>query len=292
MAVSALRHFSINTKNRRQGAEDDLSDGVLRDVSRQFRQSRSAMDIIGQEGVAIIIAVLENLVEIFAENPAACTEKAIQCIENATRGIIEFLEAVLRGRNASEVGLFPQYRELALLINSPRIHPADLWCVNWTWRDLKVSTFKSKLAASPSLKLKMDDALLRFLNAGDLQAARELALHCSGLACASEELANRTFWSIAAGFFEASAHSLLSVDIYVKRAASQILQHFSVLSKEVSPSERVAQDVAFFVLRASPTDLEQLPFIREARQVYADMEVSPRVTIVVAPIEPRTWGRR
>ena len=73
MAVSALRHFSINTKNRRQGAEDDLSDGVLRDVSRQFRQSRSAMDIIGQEGVAIIIAVLENLVEIFAENPAVCT---------------------------------------------------------------------------------------------------------------------------------------------------------------------------------------------------------------------------
>ena len=273
MAVSALRHFSINTKNRRQGAEDDLSDGVLRDVSRQFRQSRSAMDIIGQEGVAIIIAVLENLVEIFAENPAVCTEKAIQCIENATRGIIEFLEAVLRGRNASEVGLFPQYRELALLINSPRIHPADLWCVNWTWRDLKVSTFKSKLAASPSLKLKMDDALLRFLNAGDLQAARELALHCSGLACASEELANRTFWSIAAGFFEASAHSLLSVDIYVKRAASQILQQLSVLSKDVSPSERVAQDVAFFVLRASPTDLEQLPFIREARQVYADMEV-------------------
>ena len=272
MAVSALRHFSLNAKDL-QPAEVDLSSGVLRDVSRQFRQSRIALDIVGQEGVAIIIAALENLIEVFAENPAACTENAIQCIENATRGIIEFLEAVLKGRAASEVGLFPQYRELALLTNSPRIHPADLWCVNWKWRELKFSTPVSKTPAIPRLKLKMDDALLRFLNSGDLQAATELALHCAGLARASEELSGSTFWSIAAGFFEASANSLLPVDVYVKRAASQILQQLSALSQDARPSERVAQDVAFFVLRASATDMEHLPFFKEVRRVYADIEV-------------------
>ena len=273
MAVSALRHFSLNAKNLRTASEVDFSSGVLRDVSRQFRQSRSALDIIGQEGVAIIIAALENLIEVFAANPAACTENAIQCIENATRGIIEFLEAVLKGRYASEVGLFSQYRELALLTNSPRIHPADLWCVNWKWRELKISTPISTIAAIPRLKLKMDDALLRFLNSGDLQAATELALHCAGLARANEELSGRTFWSIAAGFFEASANSLISVDLYVKRAASQILQQLGALSQDVRPSERVAQDVVFFVLRASTTDVEQLPFFQEVRRGYADMEV-------------------
>lgn len=273
MAVSALRHFSLNAKNRRTASEVDFSSGVLRDVSRQFRQSRSALDIIGQDGVAIVVAALENLIDVFAENPAACTENAIQCIENATRGVIEFLEAALRGRYGSEVGLFPQYRELGLLTNSPRIHPADLWCVNWEWRELKVSMPISKAVAIPRLKLKMDDALLRFLNSGDPQAATELALHCAGLAGSSQELTSSTFWSIAAGFFEASANSLFPVDLYVKRAASQILQQLSALSQDFRPSERVAQDVAFFVLRASAIDVEQLHFFQEVRRVYADTEV-------------------
>ena len=273
MAVSALRHFSVHAKNPRTASEVDYSSGALLDVSRQFRQSRSALDIIGQDSVAIIIAALENLIEVFAENPATCTENAIQCIENATRGVIEYLESVLKGRHGSEVGLFPQYRELALLTNSARIHPADLWPVNWKWRELKVFMPISKAVAIPRLKIKMDDALLRFLNSGDLQSATELALHCAGLARSSEELAGRTFWSIAAGFFEASANSLLSMDLYVKRAASQILQQLSAFSRKVHPSERVAQDVVFFVLRAAATDVERLPFLQEVRRVYADMEV-------------------
>ena len=131
MAVNALRHFSESTKIRGDSSVANSSLGVLRDVSRQFRQSRSALDMVGQQGIAIIIAAIENLVDVFTKNPHSCTENAIQVIEQATRGIIEFLEAVLKGRPASEVGLFPQYRELAILTNSPRIHPADLWCASW-----------------------------------------------------------------------------------------------------------------------------------------------------------------
>ena len=273
MAVNALRHFSESTKIRGDSSVANSSLGALRDVSRQFRQSRSALDMVGQQGIAIIIAAIENLVDVFTKNPHSCNENAIQVIEQATRGIIEFLEAVLKGRPASEVGLFPQYRELAILTNSPRIHPADLWCASWQWRDLQVSTAFSVAAADPRLKQKMDDALLRFLNDGDLQASGELALHCAGLASGSAEPRDRTFWIISAAFFETVAYSLLAVDTYVKRAASHILQQLEALSKNIRPSERVVQDVAFFVLRSSNTDVAQLPFLQEVRQTYGDLEV-------------------
>jgi chemosensory pili system protein ChpA (sensor histidine kinase/response regulator) len=273
MAVSALRHFSADLKTLGAGYVVDSSVGALRDVSRQFRQSRSALDMVGQQGVAIIIAALENLVDAFTQNPQACNENAIQAIEKATRGIIEFLEAVLKGRLASEVGLFPQYRELALLTNSPRIHPADLWCESWQWRDLQVSTALSATAADPRPKQKMDDTLSRFLNYDDLQAAGELALYCAGLARVSTVPRDRTFWIIAAAFFETAAYSLLAVDTYVKRTASQILQQLEALSKNIRPSERVAQDVAFFVLRATATDTAQLPSLQEVRLIYGDLEV-------------------
>ena len=273
MAVSALRHFSADTKFRGADSVVDSSLGALRDVSRQFRQSRSALDMVGQQGIAIIVAALENLVDAIIQNPQACNENAIQATEKATRGIIEFLEVVLKGRLASEVGLFPQYRELALLTNSPRIHPADLWCVSWHWRDLQVPITFSATTADPIPKQKMDDALLRFLNSGDLQAVGELAIDCAVLASVSAEPKDRAFWVIAAAFFESAAYSLLVVDTYVKRTAAQILQQLEALSQNIRPSERVAQDVAFFVLRAPAADAAQLPFVHAVRLIYGELEV-------------------
>jgi chemosensory pili system protein ChpA (sensor histidine kinase/response regulator) len=57
-------------------------------------------------------------------------------VEKVSFGLLDFLSRQLAGKTVSPVALFPQYRAAQQLAGADRVHPADLWHVDWQWREL------------------------------------------------------------------------------------------------------------------------------------------------------------
>jgi chemosensory pili system protein ChpA (sensor histidine kinase/response regulator) len=96
-----------------------------------------------------------------------------------------------------------------------------------------------------------------------------MARICSGLAAGQSVLEPRTFWHVAAGFFEAMALGLLPEDVYTKRTASRILQQYASLAKgEPDVSDRLAQDLVFFCSIAAPQEGQVAPALEAVRRAY------------------------
>ena len=69
---------------------------------------------------------------------------------------------------------------------------------------------------------------------------------------------SRSFWALAGAFFEALGLSLVTADIYVKRAASRVLLQYATLARgDETVSDRLGQDLLFFCAQAVPSMREQ-----------------------------------
>ncbi len=259
-ASVALRRFLREA----QAGADEPDTGPLRMARQQLHQAVGALEMVGLAAPAQVLRAMECAVQAFADKPALCTEPAALRVERAGFAVAEFLGNVLLGKAPSAVALFPQYREVQALWGADRVHPADLWPVDWAWHEPRVPAATAAglagdgraplaLAYAPPVRARMDQAVLRIVKAGDPASAGELAEVCAGLAAGESFREPRSFWLLAAGFFEALAAGLLPADVYVKRAASRVLLQYAQLAKgENLVSERLAQDLAFFCAQAAP----------------------------------------
>ncbi len=294
-ASVALRRFVRDS----QAGADEPDTGPLRMARQQLHQAVGALEMVGLAAPAQVLRAMECAVQAFADKPALCTEPAALRVERAGFAVAEFLGSVLLGKSPSAVALFPQYREVQALWGADRVHPADLWPVDWAWHEPRVpatgpageARAPLALAYAPPVRSRMDQAVLRIVKSGDAAAAGEMAEVCAGLAAGESFREPRSFWLLAAGFFEAIAAGLLPADVYVKRAASRVLLQYAQLAKgENLVSERLAQDLAFFCAQAVPpavpgspgasvSRVPRLAAVREAwhleRHVPVDYEHAP-----------------
>lgn len=281
-ASVALRRFLRDA----QADAEDPDAGPLRQARQQLHQAVGALEMVGLAAPAQVLRAMECAVQAFADKPALCTEATALRVERAGFAVTEFLGSVLLGKAPSAVALFPQYRDVQALWGADRVHPADLWPLDWAWHEPQCLPPASRvLAYAPPVRARMDQAVLRIVKSGDVAAASELAEVCAGLGAGASTREPRSFWLLAAGFFEALAGGLLSADVYVKRVASRVLLQYAQLAKGDSlVSERLAQDLAFFCAQAVPpraTDgpapaMPRLVAVREAwhldRHVPVDYE--------------------
>ena len=194
-------------------------------------------------------------------------------IERASFALIEYLEAVLAGKAASAVALFPQYRDVQALAGAERVHPADLWPVERRFREPEGAASAEPLAYGPEARAKLDSAVLRIVKTGDVQAALRLRDTCLGFVAAEQDRQSRVFWKICAGFFEALGCGLLPPDVYVKRVASRVLMQYATLARgDTTIADRLVQDLLFYcsqgVPGTSPTD-SACPSLLAVRQAFS-----------------------
>ncbi|OYT93486.1 MAG: hybrid sensor histidine kinase/response regulator [Burkholderiales bacterium PBB3] len=264
-----MRRFVRDADLARGSDLTELDASQLRIARQQLHQAVGALEMVGMGAPAKVLRAMEALSQKFVQRPELCSDDAAAKVERASFALTEYLEGVLKGKAASSVALFPQYRAVMDLVGSERVHPADLWPQEWRWLPLAAPQGVAAAAYSPPIRTKMDQAVLKIVKTGSASAGRQMVDLCAGLAASQDSLEPKTFWSIAAGFFEAVALELIPSDVYSKRTASRILQQYATLAKGgTEVSERLAQDLAFYCSIAMPRLGQVTPVLDAVCKAY------------------------
>ena len=268
-ATKAIRRFVRDAEMARGSDISELDASHLRIARQQLHQAVGALEMVGMEAPAKMLRAMEALAQKFVQRPELCSDHSANMVEKASFALAQYLEGVLKGKNAPSVALFPQYRAVQELVGADRIHPADLWPHAWRWISVPVPAGRTALHYEPSLRSQMDRAVLKLVKTGDVEGAERLAEVCGGLSVGETSVESRAFWMIGAGFFEAMATGLCPRDGFTKRAASRVLQQYATLAKgERDVSDRLAQDLLFFCSIAAPHDAQEVPALAAVRLAY------------------------
>ena len=279
-AGNAVRRFVWDEKT---GASAQADTGELRQARQKFHQSAGALEMVGQQRAAKVLRSLEALAHKFVQWPDMCNDDAARRVERASRAVVDYVEGVLRGSQASPVALFPQQRSVMELCGAERIHPADLWHSDWHWLPVALPGAIEPLHYSPTLRAGLGDALLPVLKTLDAAHATQMAHLCAGLAAGESSLEARSYWTFAAGFFEAIALACLPDDVYVRRSAAKVMARYALLATGQAASlEAAVQDLMFFCALANPPPEANAPLLQAVRSAYGldghqaiDYEASP-----------------
>ncbi|MGW8421846.1 MULTISPECIES: Hpt domain-containing protein [Comamonas] len=282
-ATKAVSRFMRDADAARLSDLEELDTSALRIARQQLHQACGALEMVGVTAPAQVLRSMEAAVNRFVQRPEYCTQEAATTLERTHFALMEFLEAVLAGQQVSAVALFPQYRETQVLAGNDKAHPADLWPAERRAREPRwTGTMPEPLAYGPHARAMLDGVVLRMVKSDDREAAAQMCELCRRFAAAqSEDVAARSFWKIAAAFFDGLARGLITADIYVKRMASRVLMQYASMAKGDSlPPARLLQDLMFFCAQAKPREQagESLKAVHEA---YA-MEQMPVVDYHVA----------
>ena len=270
-AVKATRRFVREAQEASHSDLAALDSSPLRTAKQQLHQSSGALEMVGMPQPALLLRAMETALQHYVQHPADCTEAVVQTLETASFALLEFLDAILAGKQISSVALFPQYRDVqALYGNEGKVHPADLWPIERRLRDPQLPQPVAALGYSPEQRKVLDAAVLQIVKGQDLaSASARMRDVCMGFAQAQAEPSMRIFWKVAAAYFDAMAYGLLKADIYTKRVASRVLMVSAALAKgdPVAP-ERLLQDMLFFCAQAASMaeDVQAAPVWRA---VYA-----------------------
>lgn len=275
-ATKALRRFVRDAELARGSDLSALDASQLRIARQQLHQAVGALEMVGMEAPAKVLRAMEALAQRFVQRPELCSDDAANKVERASFALTEYLEGVLKGKAASSVALFPQYRDVLELAGTDRVHPADLWSSEWRWIDVGLAHEAPALAYDPSTQARLDVSALKVIKTGDVAAARLLRNLSLGFASAQKALESRVFWKMCAAYFEAVALGLCPLDVYGKRAASRILLQCRTLARgEPNVSERLAQDLLFFCAQAIPKSEAQAPVLSAVRAAYGLTQTKP-----------------
>src|SRR5688572_23485 len=174
-ASAALRRFVRDTGLARGSDMASVDGGQLRIARQQLHQAVGALEMVGLGAPAHMLRCMEAAVQKFIEKPELCSEAASSKVERAGFALTEYLEGVLQGKAASAVALFPQYRDVQELAGADRIHPADLWGMEWRWNDPATPAVGEARVYDPAVRSRMDQSVLKVMKSGDPDAAREMA---------------------------------------------------------------------------------------------------------------------
>jgi chemosensory pili system protein ChpA (sensor histidine kinase/response regulator) len=275
-ASAALRRFVRDTALARGTDMAGVDGGQLRIARQQLHQAVGALEMVGLGAPAHMLRSMEAAVQRFVEKPEMCTESAASKVERAGFALTEYLESVLLAKPGSSVALFPQYRDVQELAGADRVHPADMWALEWRWHDPQTPAPGRAVVYDVAVRSRLDQAVLKMVKTGDAPAARELAKVSLSLAASQKARQPKIFWKICAAYFEAVGLGLLPLDIYVKRAGSRILLQYASLAKgDLGVSDRLAQDLVFFCAQAVPANEPDAPSLVAVREAWGLSRFKP-----------------
>lgn len=266
-AISALRRFVRDAQAARGSDIAALDASQLRIARQQLHQAVGALEMVGLEIPAKMLRAMQSLAQKFVQRPDICSEEAALKLERASFALTDYLDGLLKGRSTSSVALFAQYRDVLVLLGEDRIHPADLWAHEWRWIDVPLAATVKPLAYDASVCSRIDSFVLNIVKAGHWPSARIMCDISLGFAAAQTDMHTRVFWCLASAYFEIVASGQWASDLYVKRAASNVLSQYRSLARgSAHVSDRLAHDLLFFCAQTEPvqSSVGALPTIRAA----------------------------
>lgn len=270
-AHKSLRRFLKESEAIGSSDVDTVDPSVLRSARAQIHQGVGALELVGLPAAALVLRASEAALQKFVAKPHKLTALVVEDIEKASFALLDYLSRMLAGKPVSALALFPQYRAVQEAAGAERIHPADLWTLDWRWRELPADRSVQPRQIDDATHHALEANMLGLMRSPQpLVAAARMSELCAGLGAAARETQVSTLWKLAAAVYEANAQNLLSFDVFSKRLASRLLAQYRALEKgQTEVSERLAQDLLFFCAQAaSPGDGKGAPRLAAARQAY------------------------
>ena len=270
-AHKALRRF---VKEAQAGAGSDVDavdPAVLRTARQQIHQGVGALELVGLPAAATVLRACEAAVQRFVAKPHKLTNEVIDDIERASFALLDYVARILAGKKVSPLSLFPQYRAVQEAAGADRVHPADLWAVDWRWRELSdAEADVAPLQPDASTRVALEQHILALMRNQTPHAAVRMSALCAGPGAGAGQPQPATLWKVGAAMFEAQAAGLLQPDLFGKRVAARLLSQLRIIERgDTEVSERLAQDLLFFCAQAaSPGDGRNAPRLAAVRQIY------------------------
>ncbi|MBV8380351.1 MAG: Hpt domain-containing protein [Paucibacter sp.] len=275
----ALRRQLRDADNRVSSFGGDGPSAPLQAAAVQLHQVAGVLSLVGLPAGTVLLRAAERAVAALAQHPTSVDPQVVETIERADFALMSFISRLLAGNTGSPLALFPAYRELQKLNDAERVHPADLWGMDWRWRELPAD---ASAAAQPaaSVRAPFEQALLKQMREPGSAHAQALSDLCAGLAAGFDgQPHSRTLWQLAAAVFEAEVQNLLKPDAYLKRNGSRLLSQIRKAGEGdagLGPAgERLAQDLLFFCGQTGPVDAGAAPRLAAARTSYDIAGESP-----------------
>ena len=255
------------------GASDvDVVDPlILRSARVQIHQGVGALELVGLRAASTVLRASEAAVLRFGVKPETMTLPAVEDVERASFALLDYLSRMLAGKPVAPLSMFPQYRAVLEAAGADRVHPADLWVVDWRWVDLPSSSVAAPRKTDAATRGLLERELLKLMRDDKpLVSAARMSEVCAGLGAGAHEAHRATLWKLAAAVFEAQARGLLPADVFSKRVASRLLAQFRVLERgDGDVSERLAQDLLFFCAQSvAPNERHKAPRLSAVRHAY------------------------
>ena len=278
-AHKALRRFLREAESPGASDVDAVDPAVLHNARQHLHQGVGVLELVGLPAAATVLRAGEALLLRHAASPQGLGAAAVAAVERASFALLDYIGRLLAGHDISPLALFPQYRAVQEAAGAERIHPADLWAVDWRWLELPGDPAVGASPPDAAARRLLEEQLLALMKAAAgstaFQAASErMSLLCARLGAGAQASADQpheaTLWKLAAAVFEAQARGLLQTDVYSKRVASRLLQQFRRFGQgDDAAAERLAQDLLFFCSQsAAGADERSTPQLAAVCRAY------------------------
>ena len=214
-AVNGLKGFVANKQDVDQ----------IRNARNQIHQANGALQLLDLRGVALVTEAIEHLTRRFETDPKECSPAPIRTIETALSAVMAYLEGLLSGRPNQPIRLYPYYRDVLLLNQATRVHPADLVFPDLSRRpafhQIEARNFTPRQLRDRRARFEL--GLLGFLrNSDDAAPRKRMREALSDLEHMPQRGLARSFWWIARGLLEALEAGAVAVDVDLKRVLARL----------------------------------------------------------------------
>ena len=272
-AHKALRRYLKEVGSQGKSDINALDTAALRQARAQIHLGVGALELVNLQEAATLLRGSEALLQRHVSKPGKFDSKVIDAVERASFALLDYVSRRLAGKGVSPLSMFPQYLTLLEAVGADRVHPADLWDLEWSWRDIPTIASASPVEPNEQTLSSFEAMLMGVVRGGTSQAQAacgRLSELCAGLASGAQDSAARSIWTLAAAMFEALSRQWLVLDVYGKRAATSLL---SALRKSVNgrfeASDRLARDLLFFCAQSRvPNGEAAPPYLDAVRQAY------------------------
>ncbi len=269
-AHKALRRFLKEAESVSGSDTDAVDPAVLRAARNQVHQGVGALEMVGLSPAAALLRASESALQQFIAKPAKLNDMAVDRIERASFALLDYLARLLANKPVSPLSFFPQYQAVQELAKADRIHPADLWAIQWDWRELPLDPQVSPRLPDNATRSALECHMLALLRTPAPHTFSRMSELCAGLAAGAPGSKASTLWQLASTVFEAQGAGLLRSDVYVKRLAARLLSQLRILENGgTDVSERLVQDLLFFCAHAQePAPGQATPRLASTRAVW------------------------
>jgi chemosensory pili system protein ChpA (sensor histidine kinase/response regulator) len=174
-AHKALRRYLKEAEAVSGSDVDAVDPAVLRAARAQLHQGVGALEMIGLSGPARVLRASEAALQRCIARPRLLNRAAVEAVESASFGVLDYLGRKLAGKGLPTLALFPQYRALQEWVGADRVHPADLWRDEWQWRAMPADLQATPRAADAAARSAMETLVLATMRGHDRSAPQRLS---------------------------------------------------------------------------------------------------------------------